>query len=102
MEEKTEAEPISSAGLSGALIPPYENLSTYESHLQELSNEELLKNCERLLRECGDPSPPASLASTDSSREGLIDLLVGLYALWEMSIFPETGGGRNNSQPPVV
>lgn len=86
----------------GVAITPNEGLGEFEAYLQTLSDEELLALAKQSLRQLGDANPNLTLKTSNTTREGLLDLLVGMRAVAGVPEFPAAGGGRNNSQPPMV
>ena len=90
-----------SAGI-GVAITPTEGLGEFEAYLQMLNDDELLDLAKQSLRHLGDANPNLTLKTSNTTREGLLDLLVGMRAIAGIPKIPETGGGQNNSQPPMV
>lgn len=86
----------------GVAITPNEGLGEFEAYLQTLSDEELLTLAKQSLRHLGDANPDLTLKTSNTTREGLLDLLVGMRAVAGVPEFPAAGGGRNNSRPPMV
>lgn len=77
-------------------------ISEFEAVLQKFSQEELLEYATEYLYLMGDRNPSLTLSACNTSREGLLDLLVGWRAIGAISSFPPASGGRNNSQLPMV
>ena len=77
-------------------------ISEFEATLQKYSQEELLEYATQYMYSMGDRNPSLTLRSCDTSREGLLDLLMGMRAIGAITSFPPASGGRNNSQPPMV
>lgn len=86
----------------GSFLVRRDLLHEFEQSLEKKSDQELLAYAKKCLSSAGDESPTLTLQGVNTSREGLLDLLVGMYAVGAITESPDAGGGRNNSPPPMV
>lgn len=79
---------VSEFGL-GVVISPPDNLDAFEAACQELSDEKLLDFANSSLTAVGYDGARLTRESVINGREGLLDLLVGMFAVGALRDFPK-------------
>lgn len=73
----------------GVVIMPPDNLDAFEAACQELSDENLLDFANSSLTAVGYNGARLTSESVINGREGLLDLLIGMFAVGALKNFPK-------------